>query len=182
MKICPQCGTQLEDNVMFCPVCGATQAAAQAAPQPADQGAYQQPADQGAPAYNYAPQNYAAPVYAPMPAADDHTAEFDPQDIADNKLYASLVYLTSVIGIIIAALVAKDSPFVKFHIKQSVKLFITQMLLALAVAILAFTIIVPIVGGIAVCVLAVIQIICFFQTLSGKAKEPAIIKSLKFLQ
>ena len=59
MKICPTCGTQLDDYVVYCPTCGATLSAPAA------------PANYAAPApVNYAaPANYApaAPAVAPAP-------------------------------------------------------------------------------------------------------------------
>ena len=85
-------------------------------------------------------------------------------------------------GIIIALLIGKDSPYVNFHLRQALKFLVCEILLGLIAAVLAFTLIVPIAAGIAICVLAVIQLICFFQVCQGKAKEPAIIRSLSFLK
>ena len=45
----------------------------------------------------------------------DHTAEFDPQDISDNKVYAMLCYLAGTLGIIIALLASHESPYLRFH-------------------------------------------------------------------
>jgi uncharacterized membrane protein len=59
----------------------------------------------------------------------DHTSEFSPEDIANNKLYAILMYCVSLMGIIIGLLAAGDSPYVRFHVKQSLKLFICEVLL-----------------------------------------------------
>ena len=79
MKFCPNCRSQLGDEATFCPMCGVQLPAG--APQP-----------QQAPAYQQAPQ------YAPY-APYDHTAEFDPKDISDNKVYAMLLYLLGIPGI-----------------------------------------------------------------------------------
>ena len=49
-------------------------------------------------------------------------------------------------------------------------------------ALLCWTIIVPIVGGVCLAIVLVLKVICFFQICSGKAKEPAIIRSLGFLK
>ena len=78
----------------------------------------------------------------------DHTSEFSPEDIANNKLYAILMYCVSLMGIIIGLLAAGDSPYVRFHVKQSLKLFICEVLLGLITAALFWTVIVGIVGGI----------------------------------
>lgn len=162
MKVCPNCQAQLDDAAVFCPNCGS-----------------QFVAPQQAPVYA-APQ----PAYAPAPVVDptDHTAEFDPKDISDNKVIAMLVYLLGAIGVIIALLGSNSSPYVAFHVRQALKFLVVEVLVGICIALLFFTIIVPIVGGIFLGVLEVIKIICFFQICSGKAKEPVIIKSIGFLK
>lgn len=113
----------------------------------------------------------------------DHTAEFDAKDISDNKVIAMLPYLMGLIGVIVAALLAKgESAYVSFHIRQALKLSIVSMLLGIVAALLAITVIVPIVAGVCELVVLVLQIIAFFQVCGGKAKEPAVIKNLKFLK
>ena len=74
-----------------------------------------------------------------QPDPYDHTAEFDPQDISENKVYCMLAYLMGVIGIIIALLAGKDSPYVKFHIRQAIKLSVADILLLLCGGILCWT-------------------------------------------
>ena len=155
MSICPHCNAQVEDGVSFCPACG-KKIAVDAAPA----------APAGTPEPAPAPNYYYPPAFDPA----DHTAEFDPQDISDNKVVCMLVYLSSFVGIIIALLIGKDSPYVNFHLRQALKFLVCEILLGLIAA------------GIAICVLAVIQLICFFQVCQGKAKEPAIIRSLSFLK
>ena len=93
-----------------------------------------------------------------------------------------LVYLFGAIGIIIAMLSAKDSAYVNFHVRQAIKFMIVEVLISLITALTFWTFIVPILAGIALIVLVVLEIICFFQVCSGKAKEPAIIRSLNFLK
>ena len=97
-------------------------------------------------------------------------------------MYALLGYLAGVLGIIIALLAAKDSKFAMFHVRQVIKITVTELLMAIALVLLFWTIIVPIAYGIATIVIQVIKIICFFQVCQGKAKEPAIIRSLGFLK
>ena len=50
--------------------------------------------------------NYNNPYGAAAPVVPewDHTAEFDPKDVSDNKVIAMLVYLLSVVGIVTAIL------------------------------------------------------------------------------
>lgn len=152
MKNCPNCGKVLDDSAVFCPTCGANL------------------------------QNGAQPNAAPAVNPFDHTAEFDAKDISDNKVIAMLTYLLGPIGIIISLLAASTSPYAAFHVRQALKFTVVEILLAIATALLAWTIIVPIAAGIAMIVLVVLEIIAFFQICNGKAVEPAIIRSLKFLK
>ena len=177
MKTCPICNAQVPDDATFCTVCGAALTAPEAAP--AAPAATEAPAAPAAPVYS-AP----AGAYAPVPVVDpfDHTAEFDAQDISDNKCYAMLVYLMSVVGIIIALLASKDSPYLKFHIRQAIKFEVVTILLAIITSVLCWTIIVPVAGGVCLTIVMVLKIICFFQICKGEAKEPAIIRNLKFLK
>ena len=112
----------------------------------------------------------------------DHTAEFDPRDISDNKVIAMLLYLSSFLGIIIAALTSNRSPYVAFHMRQALKFMVAGSLLGILAVALCFTIIVPIACGIGYVVLFVCKIICFFQICSGKAKEAPIVSSLGFMK
>ncbi len=157
MKYCPKCGAQMEDNALFCPNCGNNA----------------QP--------NGSPNQ--APVYAaPEPDPFDHTGEFDAKDISENKVLCMLVYLMGAIGIIYALLAGKDSKYVAFHVRQALKFEVVTILLGIVMALLFWTIIVPIVGGVCLAIVLVLKVICFFQICSGKAKEPAIIRSLGFLK
>ena len=152
MKTCPNCNAQLDDNAQFCTSCGAEIKAE-------------------------------TPVVAAAASADfDHTAEFDPKDISDNKVISMLVYLLGPIGILLALLAAQTSPYAGFHVRQSLKFTVIETLTLLASSILVWTFIVPIAGVIFIGVLAVIKIICFFQICKGQAKEPAIIRGFKFLK
>lgn len=182
MKICPKCQNQMDDSAVFCTACGAQYVS----PEPqntANQEPHQPNNTNNANNNGAVPppvQPYAQP-YVPYDPFD-HTAEFDKKDIADNKLYAMLIYLLGSTGIIIALLAAKDSPYVKFHLKQGIKFLIVTMILSLIMVVLFWTFIVPIIGGVLIMALTVMQVICFCQVCSGKAKEPALIRSLKFLK
>ena len=174
-SFCKYCGKALQDGeICSCPQAQAEAAAARAQSQ-TPPNFYQQPPQQ--PPYQ-PPQQYGQPAYNPY----DHTAEYDPRDISDNKVFAMLVYLMGTIGIIIALLASHTSPYTMFHVRQGLKLTVVNMLLGIVMLVLIWTVIVPIVCGIAFVVLFVINIICFFQVCSGKAKEPAIVCKLGFLR
>ena len=166
MKICPTCNAQLPDDATFCSACGTP--IAPAAP------------EQAAPnqqAYAYAPP--AAPYAAPVVNQYDHTAEFDAQDISDNKCFAMLVYLTGVIGIIVALLASHDSEYLKFHIRQAIKLMVCMILCAI-ICVIPF--LGWIVGGVCMGIIGIVEIICFFQVCSNKAVEAPIVRGIKFLK
>jgi len=120
---------------------------------------------------------------APIPAAPtfadttDHTAEFDQKDISDNKIFAMLPYLFSILGVIAALM--SGSEYAKFHARQAMKLDIVLLIAALVN-------IIPFLGWIAYGVWALITlvlvVIAFIQVCKGQAKEPAIISSFKFLK
>ena len=173
MKTCPKCNAQLDDSAIFCTSCGTQFGGAQ--PQqntvPPQQNAV--PPQQNA----FPPQGvaYGAPAYDPY----DHTAEFDPKDISDNKVFAMLCYLMGFIGIIVALLATHSSKYAMFHVRQALKIEVISTLTI-------FVLIIPFLGWFAFPVLQailwVIKIISFFQICSGKAKEPAIIRSFGFLR
>lgn len=153
MKICPKCQTQVNDDTVFCPNCG---------------------------------NNFAAAAVAAAPAVSadpfDHTAEFTAKDISDNKVIAMCVYLLGAVGILIALLASKESPYVAFHVRQGLKFTVLTTLTAICSGLLCWTCIVPFAAAIFMIVLFVIKIICFFSICNGKAVEPAIIKNLGFLK
>ena len=83
---------------------------------------------------------------------------------------------------VIALLAAPESPYASFHSRQALKLEIVNQLLLIVSLVLVWTFIVPILGAIAMTVVFVVRVICFFQVCSGKAKDAALIGSLPFLK
>ncbi len=176
MKTCPNCNNNnVADEAVFCPVCGANFSAV---PQ-------QNPQQNPQQTQNFNQQGYQMPPQqAPQqPAKDqyDHTDEFDAADIADNKLYAMLIYLFGPIGVIFALLKKDDSDYLKFHLKQGLKFLVCYGIVIVAMAVLSWTCIVPAVASLALVALYVVQFICFFDVCKNKAKEAYIIRSFKFL-
>ena len=120
---------------------------------------------------------------APQPMdPTDHTAEFDAADISQNKVLAMIPYLMGWLGILVTLLACGTSPYAAFHVKQALKIQVCYALLGIITALLCWTIIVPIASVIASGILFIVNIICFFGVCGGKAKEPAIVSSLKFLK
>ncbi len=128
-------------------------------------------------------QTYPGAIPNPTPAYDiyDHTAEFDPADISENKCFALLTYLLGAIGILLAALVSHDSAYVRFHLRQAVKFTVVNILLGIVAGVLCFTVIVPIAAGVCYVIMFVLKIIAVIQIFGGRAVEPYIIRNLGFL-
>ena len=158
MKQCPNCGAMLNDDAGFCTNCG-----------------MQFPGGQAGPGYG-GPQQY----YSRDP--HDHTAEFHPADIAENKVICMAVYLLGYLGLILAFLSSNQSPYVAFHVRQALKIEVVNFLLLLIAILLAWTLIVPVLAGVCTFILFIVRIICFFQVCGNKAKEPPIVGSFGFLK
>lgn len=169
MKFCTKCGAQAADGDAVCKVCGtgfnAQQNAGANRTQPNPNAQQQQYNQQFNPAYRFDPW--------------DHTAEFDADDVADNKLFAMLCYMGAALGAILALLYSPGSPYIRFHVRQSIRISIAFVLAGLLN-------IIPILGTIAACIiwliLVVVDIICFVKTASGKSIEAPIIRSINFLK
>lgn len=212
MKICPGCGSTMDDNAVFCTRCGAklTESSAEntrqaSNPQNQDTSAGSNTPNQDTSAgsntaytsnagaytnssytasqtaYGGAPNYQGGPVYAPVDPYD-HTAEFTQKDISDNKVIAMVVYLMGTMGIIIALLGANTSPYAAFHVRQALKFTVIHVLMGIITVLLCWTFIVPLAALIALLVLFVVKIICFFSICKGQAKEPPIIRSFGFLR
>jgi len=101
--------------------------------------------------------------------------QFDPQDIADNRIMAMLGYLS--MGVL-PMLGCRNSAFAMHHVNQALWIFIGSMLCSLAAGILAFTFIIPILAGIALIVLFVFEIIGIVRALKGSGKYLPFIEKL----
>lgn len=117
-------------------------------------------------------------VSAPKIDEWDHTAEFDAQDISDNKVYALSAYLFSILGVMLCHMLGKESPYARFHAREALKIDVAIIVVYLLTCLLCWTCIVPVAGIILALILAVVKIICFIQVCNGKAKEPWLIRSI----
>ena len=151
MKFCPNCHLTYNDDANVCGNCGSPLTPIAAQPM------MQQAID---------------------PA--DHTAEFDAKDISDNKVFAMLPYLMSVIGVVVALLAAQSSPYTMFHVRQALKIAVVEFL------VLILGSIIPILGwiamGICMIILLVVEIICFVRVCKDQAKEAPIVGGFGFLK
>jgi len=119
----------------------------------------------------------------------DHTSEFDPQDIENNKVMALLAYLFWLV--LIPLFAAKDSKFARFHCNQGIILAIAELALNFVV----FPILSGILGGVPVVGLLISIVsglvgLCFFvlsvigiiNAVQGQAKELPVIGGFKILK
>lgn len=207
---CPKCGSEMAEGSAFCTKCGASlsQSAAGETNNPGmnpggsnmNQGMpNMNPGgpnmSQGAPNMNQGgPPPGGMPYGGPNQQMNggmgqqsyydpkDHTAEYSQKDISDNKVMAMLPYLLGTIGVIIALLASRESPYTYFHVRQSLKITVCSALVGIISVLLFWTVLVPIAGGICMVILLVVRIISFFQVCSGTAKEAAIVGSFGFLR
>lgn len=204
MSFCTQCGFELKNEKAFCPQCGSPTGSAAPAPaeaetqvmepvlvseepvqteaaQPASETAAAQPGPVFQAAQQFQPQPVAGtdPSQIAPPAPTDFTHTFDSEEVATNKIFATGSYLLGFIGIVIALLAAKDSEYVKFHVRESMKIQVLFALLGLVTVLLCWTIIVPILGCIAMVVLGVIEIICMVRAMMGQSKKVPLIGNWK---
>ena len=136
MKVCPKCGAQMNDTDTVCAACGMRFESG--APNGGQQTNNWQ---QGAQQQN----NWQQPPYQFDPY--DHTTEFDPKDISDNKVIAMLCYLLGTVGVIIALLGSNSSPYAGFHVRQALKFTVLDILLGIIAAVFFWTFLIPIACG-----------------------------------
>ena len=174
MAFCGKCGTKVEDGVKFCPGCGAsTEIPKEETTQQTQQTGQQ--------------TDFSAKI-AGLNNTADNTAQFDAQDIQNNKAMAILAYFGPLV--LIPLLAAKGSRFARYHTNQGLVLLIGWIAYSIVYGILRSIILaiswrlyslVSIIGliGLVFLVLAVIGII---NAANGRAKELPIIGKIKLLK
>ena len=120
--------------------------------------------------------------------AENYRSKFTADDISENKVSAIAAYLLGPIGIIIALLIARDSAYTAFHVRQALKLTVSSVMLEIAAAILAVFGMIPFLGiifklllvivGILWFIVLVLKLIAIAQVCDGEAREPAVIGKL----
>lgn len=144
MAFCSNCGAELKDGVNFCPSCGKalkepvsasasaaqennpsqTDAAPQAGAQQTDNNTYYQPNTNSA--------DFSSKL-AGITDTPDSTADYDRNDIAQNKVYAILSYIGLLF--LVPLLGAPNSKFARFHANQGIVLFIAEAALSIISAV-----------------------------------------------
>ncbi len=110
----------------------------------------------------------------------DHTADYDTQDINDNKLMAVLAYIGFLV--LIPLFLAK-SKFAKFHTNQGLLLLIVEVIWGIISSILN---IIPLIGWIISLIgsgiLLIVAIIGIINVVNGRAKELPVIGKIRLLK
>ncbi len=178
MAFCGKCGTQVNEGIKFCPNCGE----AIGAPAP-EQQAQAAPAQESA-----ANQNDFVAKVAALNNTADTTADYDANDITQNKAMGILAYFGPLCFIPMFA--AKDSKFARFHANQGLVLLIACVAWSIAYSILN-TIILAIswrlyfisnIIGLVSLVFLILAVIGIINAANGKAKELPVIGKIKILK
>jgi len=163
MANCKNCGNHFADNVKFCPSCGA-------------------------PAEVQAEQADLSAKLTALNDTADTTGEFEPQDIAQNKVMAVLAYLGPLV--LVPILGAKESKFARYHANQGLLLLIACIAWSIASSVLHSTFVaiswrlafVSSLLSLVSLVFLVLAIIGIVNAANGKAKELPVIGKIKLLK
>lgn len=183
MAFCGKCGTKVDEGVKFCPGCGAPMREAQQTTEQAQDAQQQQ---------TNAQNDFSAKI-AGLNNTADNTADFDPQDIANNKAMGILAYLSWLVLIPIFG--AKGSKYARFHANQGLVLAITEVIWWVAEGILSsvlwslfgyrlwsvYSLLTTVLGLVNI-VFVILLVIGIMNAVNGRAKELPIIGKFKILK
>lgn len=189
MAFCSNCGTKLDDGVNFCPACGAKVGA------PFTENS--EPTQQAASENN---ESFVDKIKS-LNDTEDQTAQFDQQDIADNKGLSVISYIGPLV--FIPMFVRKHSKFARFHANQGLILLIADaaysitngILQAILALIFPWNFSYGYLGGrglifdalssilnLGWIVFAALMVIGIINVVKGKAKELPVIGRFKILK
>ena len=156
MKNCPMCGNHLDDNAKFCPVCGAK-------------------TENGSD--SSATQKKVEDFVNDFTNTADTSAEYTPEDVANNKVMAILSYLSLLF--LVPLLAAKESPFAQYHANQGILLFIVHVI---GVALTSIPYVGWLAGALVNIFTTVLMIIGILNAYNGKAKELPVIGKFRIIK
>jgi uncharacterized membrane protein len=196
MPFCGTCGAKVDDNVKFCPSCGAAMSVAPTAPvtevpvqepvQQVVQEPVQQPVQQAAPVYQnqqqgqqnqYQQQGQSQQqgqgqqtnqnFFDKLMDTPDTTKDYDPKDMEENKVMALLSYIG--VLFLVPLLAAPNSKFSRYHANQGIILFIGEAAGSIVLSILSFIMafISGILAGIVSFIIFLFGIVCLAFAIFG---------------
>lgn len=108
---------------------------------------------------------------------ENQTIQFDPQDVADNKVMGVLAYIG--ILFLVPLLAKKESTYCQFHANQGLLLFIVMVVVNILYVIPVIGWILGFILGIVCLVFAIMGII---NAVKGEAKELPIIGKYRLIK
>lgn len=162
MAFCRNCGAEVNDDVKFCPSCGAATGVS-------DKTGFDKKAEEF--------QRKAAELNNTA----DTTSDFDSDDIVKNKAYAILSYFS--VLVLIPLLLAKDSKFARYHANQGLVLFIFEIIGSVIATIVGAisTGLGSICSGLIGLLVFVFIVIGLINAIEGRAKELPVIGNIRIL-
>jgi len=190
MALCKKCGRDIEDGVKFCPYCGYNEQENFNAISKKAVEETQTPPSQQKPVNNQGFENKKVnDMIEKFNNTVDVTDEFDPDDVATNKIFAIFAYLGPLVLITIFG--ASNSRYARFHASQGVNLLVCEIIYSIAYAVLVgvFMTIAYSVGHVVSSILVIVNIgflvlsiMGIINVIQGKAKELPLIGKLEILK
>lgn len=164
MPFCSKCGTKYDEGTKFCPGCGVNLGV---------------DASAGGTGKNGFDESFKKINNTP-----DSTAEYDQNDINQNKVMAVLAYIGLLF--LIPLLAAKESRYAKFHTNQGMVLFLAEFAGGMAIGLVGgiFTlmglgIISSLLSGVFYLASVAFMVLGIYNAATGKAKELPLIGKYK---
>lgn len=164
MAYCRNCGAQVDDNVKFCPACGTPTGVEEKS------------------GFDVSGATKAAgDKFKEVTDTKDHTGEYDPADIEQNKTISLFSYLG--ILILVPIFGAKNSAFARFHINQGLALIILEVIFNFVIGILDYIFanvtffgpLVALLGSLGNIALFALTVMGIYNAVNGRAKDLPII-------
>lgn len=182
MAFCVKCGSEVKDDDQYCAKCGFKVVDAKPNADQSDSSEKQTPPKRKEPSFFQGILN-----------TNDHTQEFDPKDIADNRAMAVLSYIWALV--FIPWFAASNSPYARFHAKQGMNLFIFETVYAALVGVISISLrltigwFLQIVYNVIIAILNIFTlvfialcIIGIINCIAGKARELPLIQDFKLIK
>ncbi len=193
MKICSVCGFECEDETIVCPECGKNCDSSDNQPitkEPDPFEKYKEIIEKQMKQQQAEIHALKKSLEKPENAEDKAKRQKDPHDFTDcfgkddveeNRLFAAFTYLGGIAGIALNMMRDRSSPYLNFHLLQSLKLLCLEAIILICAFVLCWTVAVPVIALVLILVLSIIRLISAFTVFKGLSKEAYIVRGLAFL-